>query len=74
MATPFLDEDVLRKNQGIGPLEFTLPESVKNKKVKKKVPTAPLPVVPDSVKAEAPEKVEAGVLQPVAASILMQML
>ena len=26
VATRFLDEDALRKNQGIGPLEFKLPE------------------------------------------------
>ena len=27
-STPFLDEDLLRKNQGIGPLEFKLLESI----------------------------------------------
>ena len=31
VATPFLDEDALRKNQGIGPLEFKLPEHFKRK-------------------------------------------
>ena len=32
VPTPFLDEDALRKNQGIGPLEFKLPESVTKSK------------------------------------------
>ena len=31
VATPFLDEDALRKNQGIGPLEFKIPVSAKKK-------------------------------------------
>ena len=39
VPTPFLDEDALRKNQGIGPLEFKLLESLsKTKKAKKKNP------------------------------------
>ena len=35
---------------------------------------AQMPIEPGSARAESPEKVEAGVLQPAAASILMQML
>ena len=74
VSTPFLDEDALRKNQGIGPLEFKLPQSASKKKPKPKQPKAKLPVKEGSVKEPAPEKVEAGVLQPIAASVLMQML
>ena len=73
VSTPFLDEDELRKNQGIGPLEFRIPEGVKAE-AKRKEAKAKLPVVEVSVQEPAPEKVEAGVLQPIAASFLMQTL
>ena len=43
-------------------------------KPKKKAPATSLPVEEGSVQEPAPEKVEAGVLQPIAASVLMQML
>ena len=43
-------------------------------KVKQKEPKTKLPVDPQSVKAEAEGKLEAGVLQPIAASFLMQTL
>ena len=46
----------------------------KKKKKKEKKPRAPMPIQEGSVQAEAPDKVPAGVLQPIAASILMQML
>ena len=71
VSAPFLDEDTLRKNHGIGPLEFQLPEG-KAKKVKPS--KTQLPVQKDSISEPAPGKVEAGVLQPYAASILMQMI
>ena len=73
VPTPFVDEDSLRKNQGIGHLEFRLPDSV-SKKAKKRQPKTSLLVEPNSVKEPAPDKVPAGVLQPIAASVLMQML
>ena len=63
----------MRKNQGIGPLEFQLPQGVKAK-TKKREPKSRMPMAADSVVAEATDKVEAGVLQPIAASVLMQML
>ena len=73
VKTPFVDEDSLRKNQGIGPLEFHLPKSIKTKK-KKRQPKTIMPIEPGSIQEPAPEKVPAGVLQPIAASVLMQML
>ena len=51
-----------------------MPESSKTKKAKNKFPKAILPVDAKSITAEAKEKVEFGVLQPIAASFLMQTL
>ena len=73
VPTPFVDADSLRKNQGIGPLEFRLPDSV-SKKAKKKQPKTSMPVEPNSLKEPAPDKVPAGVLQPIAAKVLMKIL
>ena len=61
VSTPFVDEEALRKNQGIGPLEFALPETAVRKGKKKQPPTR-FPVQPGSVQEPAPEKVPAGVL------------
>ena len=76
ISTPFVDEDALRKNRGIGPLEFELTEVALNqsKKPKKKKVKAEMPIVGDSISREAEGKVPSGVLQPIAASVLMQML
>ena len=76
ISTPFVDEDALRKNHGVGPLEFELTEVALNqsKKPKKKKVKAEMPIVGDSISREAEGKVPSGVLQPIAASVLMQML
>ena len=70
--TPFLDDDALRKREGIGPLEFRLQPGAVNKSHNKTTrrPNV-LPTDPNWTEAD---KVPSGVLAPVAASSLMQTL
>ena len=72
-STPFLDEDLLRKTHNIGPLGYKLVAEYDKK------PPTPRGYKADAVPADAtpcedPDKLPSGVLQPVAASLLTQML
>ena len=76
VSTPFLDEDAVRKAQGIGPMGFKLPTTkVSAPQAKKPGKGAKVPLAtPGSTKVDAEGKVPTGVLQPIAASCLMQVL
>ena len=73
-STPFLDEDVLRKSHNIGPLGYKIVATPSKKgKATRGMNTASLKTSSSSEQVDS-EKVPSGVLQPVAASILMQLL
>ena len=74
-STPFLDEDALRKSHNIGPFGYKLVSDLSKKGKKTRGMTAGSLVTTASSSDYIDEdKVECGALQPVAASLLMQML
>ena len=77
-STPFLDEDTLRRSHNVGPLGRKLAvdcEGGSSKKKKAKVTRGmKAKSLAEDSGAEDPDKVPSGVLQPVAASLLTQVL
>ena len=72
--TPFLDDDALRKREGIGPLEFRLQPGAVNKSHGNKAASSRRNLLHTDPNLTEADKVPSGVLAPVAASSLMQTL